>query len=232
MRRLIGKEKKVEVKSAQEVTEGITAKVDGYDQKANKYEREFTAKVKKLQTRYGKDPRKWPIAEKSRLKQLKARKDMYIKQSNQLAAQEMNLVKQDMALENFQIVQDTFVATKNNLKALKKANKKVNIDKVEDMQDKMLEMQEEADEIMEIMGEGVMGEADDLDDMELEAELEGLDLDGELFEDTQVANYVNDDGLNNPLPAVPTGNTAQGVDEFGLPAAPVPAKPQAIKNIY
>ena len=41
----------------------------------------------------------------------------------------------------------------SGLKEMKKEYKKVNIDKIEDMQDDMADMMEEANEIQEIMGE-------------------------------------------------------------------------------
>jgi len=113
---------------------------------------------------------------------------------------------------------------KETATAMKQQFKELNIDEVEDIYDDLEELMDDAGEIQELMGRS-MGNMDDIDDDELEAELEGLD--DELLEDLEsdaAPSYLEE----GALPALPAGENSgggggngggekEGVDEYGLP---------------
>lgn len=68
---------------------------------------------------------------------------------------------------------ETVAAMKEGAKTMKQEFKKVNIDKVEDLQDDMEDLLDEANEIQDVMARSY-GNADELDEDELDAELDAL----------------------------------------------------------
>ena len=86
------------------------------------------------------------------------------------------------------------------------------------------------EEIQDIMGRS-LGDMEDVDEDELEAELAGIDdeLDAELdgLTDDVTPSYIDvpsvpDSKISDPTPT-PALPTASGVDEYGLPVVPTPA---------
>jgi len=107
---------------------------------------------------------------------------------------------------------------KESAKTLKTQFKKINIDKVEDMQDDLADLMEDSEEINEIMGRSY-GLPDDVDEEDLDAELEALDdLDLEDLEDGE-EDAVPDYLKSSSMPSAPTADV-EGQDEYGLPSPP------------
>jgi len=109
---------------------------------------------------------------------------------------------------------------KAGVKQMKKEYKKINIDKVEDLQDELEDMMYEANEIQEVMGRSY-GIGDDIDEAELEAEFDALGDDFLADNDSSFLDEIS-------TPNAPTSNPGQEdtgeTDEFGLPRIPETAK--------
>ena len=106
---------------------------------------------------------------------------------------------------------------KESAKTLKQQFKKIDVDKVEDLQDDLADLMEDSEEINEIMGRSY-GLPDDVDEDDLDAELEGLDdldLEDEEGEEDAVPDYLK----SSSMPSAPTADV-EGQDEYGLPSAP------------
>ncbi|KAK6045590.1 SNF7 family protein [Cooperia oncophora] len=147
-------------------------------------------------------------------------KRMYENQKSQLDQQAFNVDQSNFAIQGMKDTQVTVAAMKTGLKTMQREYKKLNIDKIEDLQDQMEDMLDMNTEIQEAMSRQY--DTPDIDEADLEAELAMLGDELDLGEtDT---NYL-DEALNAPgVPASkPTSSkVAEGleVDEFGLPKIP------------
>uniref|UniRef100_W6NHK3 Charged multivesicular body protein 5 n=1 Tax=Haemonchus contortus TaxID=6289 RepID=W6NHK3_HAECO len=147
-------------------------------------------------------------------------KRMYENQKAQLDQQAFNVDQSNFAIQGMKDTQVTVAAMKTGLKTMQREYKKLNIDKIEDLQDQMEDMLDMNNEIQEAMSRQY--DTPDIDEADLEAELAMLGDELDLGEtDT---NYL-DEALNAPgVPASkPTSSkVAEGleVDEFGLPKIP------------
>jgi len=157
------------------------------------------------------------------------RKKMYEQQRDQMAAQSFNIEQTTMAMDTAKDQIEVVGAMKQAAVALKSEVKKIDLDTIEDTMDDMADLMEELGEINEIMGASYGG-LEDVDEADLEAELADMDFDDEL-----------DIGLGDAEPAIPAylqtapeanlaseepaavPAAATGVDEYGLPTAPVTA---------
>jgi charged multivesicular body protein 5 len=155
------------------------------------------------------------------------RKKMYEQQRDSMAAQSFNIEQTTMAMDTAKDQIEVVAAMKGAAAALKTEVKKIDLDSVEDTMDDMADLMEEMGEITEMLGQSYGG-LEDVDEADLEAELDGLGFDDEL-----------DVGLGDAEPAVPSylqtapeatlaseepaAVPATGVDEYGLPTAPVSA---------
>ncbi|RHZ12671.1 hypothetical protein DYB26_006999 [Aphanomyces astaci] len=159
---------------------------------------------------------------KQRALQTLKRKKMYEQQRDSMAAQSFNIeqVSASFAIETAKDSLDTVSAMKSAATQLKAETKKFNFAELENVQDDMADMMDDMNEIQEILGS--VGQ--DIDESELEAELEGLE-DEWAMEEAVAPQHAAPSYLATDLPAAPTGvkdkSTAAGVDEYGLPLAPV-----------
>merc|ERR1719499_106978 len=104
---------------------------------------------------------------------------------------------------------------KAGLKDMKKEYKKVNIDKIEDMQDDLEDMMEQANEIQEVMGRSYG--VPDIDEDDLEAELEalgdelGMDEDADFL--NEAASVPTEDPSASKQPGAASADGQVAVDE-------------------
>jgi len=143
-------------------------------------------------------------------------KKTYERQRDQLMQQSFNMEQTNYSIQTVKDTQVVVSAMKTGLKQMKKEYKKINIDKIEDLQDEMEDMLEMADEVQETLGRQY-GMPDDVDEADLEAELDALG--DEMFED----ELSVDDAISAPTGPLSEGGEAStqpgsvAVDEFGLP---------------
>jgi len=109
------------------------------------------------------------------LRTLKQRK-MYEAQIAQLNQQTFNMESAALTTENLRNTMATVEAMKVASKEMQKQYGKIDIDKIENMHYDMEELMEQANEIQESLGRSY-DVPDELDEADLEAELEALDLD-------------------------------------------------------
>ncbi|VDM84813.1 unnamed protein product [Strongylus vulgaris] len=146
-------------------------------------------------------------------------KRMYENQKGQLDQQAFNMDQSNFALQGMKDNQVTLAAMQAGLKTMQKEYKKVNIDKIEDLQDQMEDMLDLNNEIQEVMSRQY--DTPDIDEADLEAELAllGDELEGET-DTTYLDEALNAPGVPTARPA--SSKVAEGleVDEFGLPKIP------------
>ena len=217
MRRVFGKKKETgPAPTLDQASSGIGGRIDDMDQKILSLENElrgYKDKIKKT-----KSPAAKKQLQKRALEVLK-RKRMYENQRDQANAQQFNIDQTNFSLESAKASVQTVAAMKQANKDLKRTLKKdLDIDEVDDLAEDMAELMEDFDEINEALGRNYA--TPDLDEADLDAELEALGEElEELEEETakSMPSYL--------LPAQPSNapgeKVPEGVDEFGLPAAPI-----------
>ena len=142
------------------------------------------------------------IRYKLRATSLLKQKKMYMNQQNSLSNQSFGLEQMKFTTEQMQTNMDTVKAMKSAHKTLTKQYKKMNVDKVEQLQDSMFDLMADAEEVQEILSRTYDVEGD-MDDDELLAELDGLD-------DELDVNYLDDlEKLD-----VPSNPTSVEKDDF------------------
>ena len=155
---------------------------------------------------------------------------MYEKQLDNLSAMHLNTLSIVDTIENAKATQEMAVAMKESVKQLKEQQEQFSLDDMEDVYDDMDDIMMDQEEIQDIMGRS-LGDMEDVDEDELEAELAGIDdeLDAELdgLTDDVTPSYIDvpsvpDSKISDPTPT-PALPTASGVDEYGLPVVPTPA---------
>ena len=109
--------------------------------------------------------------------------------------QSFNMEQTNFATENLKNTVTTIETMKIASKEIKSQFKKMNIDKIENMQDDMADLLEQADEIQEVMSRSY-GMPEGIDDDELEAELDALG-DDLLFEDA-MPSYLDETSSTVP----------------------------------
>lgn len=104
---------------------------------------------------------------------------------------------------------------KTGLKEMKREYRKVDINKIEDMQDEMEDMLDQANDIQEAMSRSYG--TPDVDEADLEAELEALGDEIGLDEDSSYLDAVNAPGVPTKEPGAESIPAGIETDEFGLP---------------
>ncbi len=188
--------------------ESVEKKIGKLDQELAKY----SDQMKKMRE----GPAKNAVKQKA-LRVLKQKK-IYENQREMLMNQSFNIEQQNMAIQSMRDTKTTVQAMQMGLKEMKKEYKRIDINKIENLQDDLADIMDQTNEIQDVMSR-TYG-MPDVDESELEAELEALG--DELALDTD-ASYLD-------APSVPTREpgidslpaTADGiqVDEFGLPKLP------------
>lgn len=110
----------------------------------------------------------------------------------------MNMEQAVMTSESLQTSMSTFNALKTSVKEMKKNQKNIDMRSIEKLQDDMAESLENANEINDMFGDYNL----DVDEEELDAELETLELD--ITEEEGVPSYLN---IN------PTDNETTGLED-------------------
>ncbi|KRY75268.1 Charged multivesicular body protein 5 [Trichinella pseudospiralis] len=193
--------------------EHIDTKISRLDQELNKYREQMN--------RMRDGPAKTALKQKA-LKVLR-QKRLYENQRDNLTQQSFNMEQSNFAIQSLKDTQVTVQAMKSGLKDMKRQQKNLRIDSIEDLQDELADMVENSNEIQEALGQ-TYG-MPEIDDDELEAELEALKDEIVLDRDS---TYI-DDALRAPVVPIKepgsetatTSSTSQvPVDEFGLPKLP------------
>ena len=154
---------------------------------------------------------------KQRAMRVLKQKKMYEGQLEGIRNQSFNMEQVNYSTQALKDTKTTVDAMKVGMRDMKKYYKKVDIDKIEDLQDDMQDMMEQANEVMEVMGRSY-GLPDDVDEDDLEAELDAL---GDDFLEDE--SYLDSLDAPEPPSKVPGGTdtvkSKDGVvlDEFGLP---------------
>ncbi|KAK9707683.1 Vacuolar protein-sorting-associated protein 60 [Basidiobolus ranarum] len=151
-------------------------------------------------------------------------KKLYEGQRDQMQQQVFNMEQASFATENLRDTIVTVEAMQLANKELKSQYKKVNIDKIEDLQDEMADLLEQANDVQETLGR-TYGLPEDVDEADLEAELEALG-DELLFEDEETPSYLQDGATVPEFPETndlsdPNKKQEVKLDEYGLPEAPM-----------
>ena len=189
--------------------ESIEKKVAKLDQELAKYKDQMS----KMKNGSAKN-----MVKQRALKVLKQKK-LYENQLEGLRSQSFNMEQSNFAIQTMKDTKTTVDAMKLGVKEMKREYKKIDINKIEDVQDDMEDMLELANEVQDTLGRSY-GLGDDIDEADLEAELEALGDDFALDEDT---SYLDAAAAPDPPSGVPEGNRVRdgvAVDEFGLPQIP------------
>jgi len=198
----------------------VDSRVAALDEKIKKLEVELSGYKEKLKRARG--PAQKTL--KQRAMGVLKRKKMYEQQRDQLAGQAFNIEQTNFTIDSVKDTITTVDAMKAASKTLKTEFKKVNIDKIDDLQDDLADMMEDMNEVQDVLGRSYdVGE--DIDEADLDAELEALgdDLDAELeLDDADSTPAYLQPAEPTNLPEQPTNVPAapeSAVDEFGLPVA-------------
>ncbi|KAJ1719312.1 Vacuolar protein-sorting-associated protein 60 [Coemansia erecta] len=160
---------------------------------------------------------------KQRALRVLQQKKMYESQRDQLMQQSFNMESTVFATENIRNTMSSVQAMQDANKAMKKQYKNVDIDQIYDIQDEMAELLEQANEVQELMGRNY-SLPDDIDELDLEAELDALGDDLDFQE--EVPSYLNDTmpAMPDLLPEAPEGSMQQQ-NPADKPAEPTRAEP-------
>jgi len=195
---------------------GVDSRTESVEKKIGKLDAEL-GKYKEQMKKMREGPGKNAVKQKA-LRVLK-QKRMYEGQRDQLMQQSFNMEQSNYALQTMKDTQTTVSAMKMGLGQMKKEYKKINIDKIEDMQDDMEDMLDQANEIQESLSRSYG--MPELDEGDLEAELEALGDELELDADS---SYLDEAAKAPGVPSRDPGDSVReggvAVDEFGLPKIP------------
>lgn len=128
-----------------------------------------------------------------------------------------SLDNQDWSMTQAQMMTDTLQNTMISVNAMKQNNAvlkaqygKIDIDKLEDMQDEMVDLIEKGEELQNALSLNTVGDVDDIDESELDAELDALaedDLGQDLFD------TGNMEAAESGIPSYLSGSVPQFIDE-------------------
>lgn len=185
--------------------ESIDKKIQRLEQEISKY----TEQMKKMRD----GPAKQAVKQKA-LRLLKQKK-VYEQQRDMLYNQSFNIEQQNMAIQSMKDTQTTVQAMKFGLKEMKKEFKKIDINRIENLQDDLEDLLEQTNEVQDVMSRNYC--MPEVDESELLAELE--DIANEMEGDTDTS-YLDAPSVPVREPGLDSLNVnADGiqVDEFGLP---------------
>jgi charged multivesicular body protein 5 len=162
-------------------------------------------------------PAKQAVKQKA-LRVLKQKKT-YEGQREMLSNQSFNIEQQNMAIQSMKDTKTTVQAMQMGLKEMKKEFKKVDLNKIENLQDDMADILEQANEVQDVMSR-TYG-MPEVDESELEAELEALGDELAIDTDTSYLDSVPSVPSREPgTESLPVNKDGVQVDEFGLPKLP------------
>ncbi|KIY69749.1 vacuolar protein sorting-associated protein 60 [Cylindrobasidium torrendii FP15055 ss-10] len=169
--------------SLQDAINSTDARMESIEVKIKKLDAEL-GRYKEQMGKMRPGPGKTAVQQRA-LRTLKQKK-MYENQISQLAQQTFNMESAALTTENLRNTMATVDAMKIANKEIKKQYGKIDIDKIEDIHFEMEDLLEQANEIQETLGRSY-AVPDELDEADLEAELDALQL--EVEEDP---SYLND----------------------------------------
>merc|ERR1711990_360545 len=130
------------------------------------------------------------------------KKKRYDKQLQQIDGTLTTIEQQREALEGANTNTAVLQTMKSAADALKNAHKGMDVDNVHDMMDDITEQQDVAKEIAEAIANPVAFGAD-FDEDELEAELNELEMEGDMEEQEKLEAELLDVGVADDLPEIP-----------------------------
>ncbi|KAF7290999.1 Vacuolar protein sorting-associated protein 60 [Mycena chlorophos] len=198
--------------SLQDAIASTDARIASIEVKIKKLDAEL-GRYKEQMAKLRSGPGKNAIQQRA-LRTLKQKK-LYEGQLAQLAQQTFNMESAALTTENLRNTMATFDAMQVANKEMRKQYGKIDIDKIENMHYDMEELLEQSNEIQEIMGRSY-AVPDELDEADLEAELDALQLE----EEEEGTSYLSD------LNKVP-----DFVDEPPVEVSETPA-PEAVKTTW
>lgn len=226
MKRLFGTAKpKAPAATLDDISSSIDSRGGQVDEKVTKLEEELK-KYKTQMSKLKKGSPAYKQAQQRALRVLKQKK-MYDKQRDHLYNQQFNIDQTKFAQDNVKDTAGMVEAMQVASKALQQSYQDIDIDQVEDLHDDMTEMLEMAEEVNETMGRAY-GVPDELDENDLMEELEGLEEELEMEDDTEVPSYLVSaaTAAKTDHAQAPSQEASLQLDEFGLPK--VPARKLAI----
>ena len=219
MKRVFGKKKVgAPAPSLDQASSGLGGRIGEMDQKIEGIETElrgYKDKIKKTT-----NPAAKKQLQKRALEVLK-RKRMYENQRDATMGQQFNIDQTNFSLESARASITTVAAMKAANAELKQTIRKdLDIDDIDGLADDMAELMDDFNEINEALGRN-FATPDDLDEADLDAELELYGDELEEVEATEsLPSYLLPAQPNN-APGHKVPMAANGVDEFGLPTAPI-----------
>lgn len=214
MNRLFGSKAAKPKPSLNDAIASTEARADGVEVKIRKLDAEL-ARYRDQMKKMRDGPGKSAIQQRA-LRVLKQKK-LYENQLGQLQQQSYNMEQATMTTENLRNTMATFDAMQTANKEMKKTYGKIDLDKIESMQDEMEDLIEAANEVQETLGRSY-GVPDEVDEEDLQAELDALelDLDAEEVGGESVPSYLQS---NQELPdfvdELPNQQQAAGTAEHG-----------------
>jgi len=196
--------------SLQDAIASTDTRIGSIEVKIKKLDAEL-GRYKEQMSRLRDGPGKNAIQQRA-LRTLKQRK-MYESQLSQLTQQTFNMESAALATENLRNTMATVDAMKLANKEMKRQYGKIDIDKIENIHFEMEDLLEQANEIQESLGRSY-NVPDEIDEADLEAELDALELE----EETAGPSYLAD------LSSVP-----DFVDEAPTELSE-PAQPEALRT--
>ncbi|RNA25512.1 Charged multivesicular body 5 [Brachionus plicatilis] len=190
----------------------IDSRGESVDKKIQRLEVEiskYSEQMKKMRD----GPAKQAVKQKA-LRILKQKK-VYEQQRDMLYNQSFNIEQQNMAIQSMKDTHTTIQAMKTGLKEMKREFKKIDVNKIENLQDDLEDILEQTNEVQDIMSRNYG--MPEVDESELLAELE--DIANEMEGDTDTS-YLDAPSVPAREPGIDSLNVnADGiqVDEFGLP---------------
>ncbi|CAD5232965.1 unnamed protein product [Bursaphelenchus xylophilus] len=219
MRRVFGSSKpKAPPPNLSDAISNIDARADTIDKKIGKLDADLV-KLKDQLKGMREGPSKNLV--KQRALRLLKQKKQYENQKAQLDTQSFNMEQSNFAIQSMKDNQVTFSAMQDGLKVMQKEYKKMNIDKIDQLNDEMEDMLEMNNEVQDALSRQY--DCADIDETELEAELEALGNELDFDTDTSYLDEaLNAPGVPSKDPGVPASSKQSGVlvDEFGLPKLP------------
>ncbi|XP_028290173.1 charged multivesicular body protein 5 [Gouania willdenowi] len=218
MNRIFGKGKgKAPPPNLTNCIETVDSRAESVDKKISRLEAELV-KYKDQMKKMRDGPSKNMVKQKA-MRVLK-QKRMYENQRDNLMQQSFNMEQTNYTIQGLKDTKTTVDAMKVGLKDMKKAYKKVDINKIENLQDDLEDMMEDANEIQEALGRSYG--TPEIDDDDLEAELSALGDELLLDDDT---SYLDEASTAPSIPeGLPSSQSTNRdgilVDEFGLPQIP------------
>ncbi|KAG5492478.1 hypothetical protein JKF63_01056 [Porcisia hertigi] len=200
MNRLFGKANKEPKPTLEDASKRLSGRSDVVDARVVKIDAELKKLKEQIQRTRGITQSRY----KQRAVQLLQQKRMYQGQQDMMMQQQFNMDQLQFTTEAMKDTHVQIGAMKQANKELRKDMKKLNIDKVEELQDELADLYMDTQEIQEIMGRAY-DVPEDIDEDEMLGELDALDFEAEKENDTDyLAEALAMPGAK--LPEAPMGD--------------------------